>query len=205
VFSGTAFPAAGDVPGDFVPVWPQEFGGWLRRADELAWAADPRELEVAAACGHRWTSWNLAGDTVAFCKVGGRRVFVVDFDKALCLPGGLAYLSDVYVLPGMRRKGIGRGLLARTLEFLGENSFTGVVCHIPERNEPSAALFRSLGFELLGKVRFTRVLGIPAFSTRPEELLQRASQKCASSSSADSACASRSKRPGRSHPGKGSE
>jgi len=176
----------GDVPGDFAAVEPRELGEWLRQSSGLAWAVDVRELEIAAECGHRWTSWTLGGETVAFCKVGGRRVFMVDFDRPLDLPARVAYLSDVYVVSQMRRRGIGRALLAGTLGFLRENSFSGVVCHIPGSNEPSAHLFRSLGFAPLGEVRFTRVLGIPLFSTRPEKLLEKMSSKCGSPKSARS-------------------
>jgi len=166
------------VTGDFAVADPLELGRWLRRDDGLAWAADERELDVAAGCGHRWTSWSLGGRTVAFCKVGGGRVFIVDFDRAFDLPDGIAYLSDVYVMSQMRRKGIGRALLAETLRFLRSDSFVGVVCHIPRRNVASAGLFGSLGFSPLGEVRFTRVLGIQFYSTRPERLLEKMSSRC---------------------------
>jgi len=166
--------------GDFAVVDPLELGEWLRRTEDLAWAADARELEVAAACGHRWTSWAAGGRTVAFCKVGGGKVFIVDFDRVFDLPRGIAYLSDVYVMSQMRRKGIGGVLLEETLRVLRDDSFAGVVCHIPRGNEASANLFGSLGFAPLGEVRFTRVLGIPFFSPRPERLLEEMSSRCGS-------------------------
>jgi ribosomal protein S18 acetylase RimI-like enzyme len=165
---------------DFAVVDPLELAGWLRHTEGLAWAADERELEVAAACGHRWTSWAPGGRTAAFCKVGGGRVFIVDFDRAFGLPSRIAYISDVYVMSRMRRKGIGRALLEETLRFLIDDSFTGVACHIPRSNAASARLFGSLGFAPLGEVRFTRVLGIPFFSTRPERLLEKMASGCGS-------------------------
>ena len=169
-----------EAAGDFAVVDPQELAGWLRRTEGLAWAADERELAVAAACGHRWTSWGTGGRPAAFCKVGGGRVFIVDFDRAFGLPSGIAYISDVYVMSQMRRKGIGWALLEETLRFLRDDSFAGVVCHIPRSNAASARLFGSLGFAPLGEVRFTRVLGIPFFSTRPERLLEKMSSGCGS-------------------------
>ncbi len=171
---------AGGVAGDFSVADPRALGEWLRQSGGLAWAADERELDVAEEFGHRWTSWMLAGRTVGFCKVGGGRVFIVDFDRALVLPDGIAYLSDVYVTSQMRRRGIGRALLVETLRFLGSQAFEGVVCHIPKSNAASARLFGSLGFVPLGEVRFTRVLGIPMFSARPETLLQEMHSRCGS-------------------------
>jgi GNAT superfamily N-acetyltransferase len=138
---------------------------------------------VAVRYDHRWTLWALGGETVAFCKVGGGRVFIVDFDRAFDLPERVAYLSDVYVTPLMRRKGIGRALLAETLSFLANESFAGVVCHIPRSNAASASLFGSLGFVPLGEVRFTRVLGLQLFSTRPERLLEKVAPTPGSSGS----------------------
>ena len=172
-----------EAAGDFSVVDPHELAVWLRRTEGLAWAADERELEVAAACGHRWTSWACGGRTAAFCKVGGGRVFIVDFDAAFELPGRIAYLSDVYVMSQMRRKGTGRALLEETLRFLKDNSFDGIVCHIPRGNAASARLFGSLGFRPLGEVRFTRVLGIRFFSTRPEKLLEKMSLECGAAES----------------------
>ncbi|MBN1503767.1 MAG: GNAT family N-acetyltransferase [Candidatus Eisenbacteria bacterium] len=163
--------------GDFAVADPLELGGWLRESAGLAWAADDRELEVAVSCGHKWTLWRLDGETVAFCKVGGGSVFIVDFDRAFDLPVGLIYLSDVYVMSRMRGKGIGRALLAATMRFLADNSFTGVVCHIPRKNVASAGLFGSLGFVRLGEVRFVRVFGMPFYSTRPERLLEELSSR----------------------------
>ena len=172
--------AVGATTGDFAVADPRELAEWLRRSGGLAWAADERELDVAVECGHRWTLWAPGGQTVAFCKVGGGRVFIVDFDRALDLPGRIAYLSDLYVTPQMRRKGIGTALLVETLQFLRNESSAGVVCHIPRSNTASAGLFGSLGFVPLGQVRFTRILGIQLFSTRPERLLERMSSTCGS-------------------------
>lgn len=162
-----------NVPGSLVTIEPMELAQWLWSTNDLAWAADTRELEVASRHSHSWISWRIDSEIVAFCKVGGSRVFVEDFDRALDLPGGIALISDVYVTAHMRRKGIARELLLATMSHLKEKSFCGVACHIPASNEPSIRLFKSVGFESLGKIRFTRLLGMPIFSRRPEDLLKR--------------------------------
>jgi ribosomal protein S18 acetylase RimI-like enzyme len=163
--------ASAPVPGSFSPVTPQELAKWVWDRRDLAWAVDPRELESASRLKHQWACWKLDGEIVAFCKVGGRRVFIVDFEKLVSLPKNLAFLSDVYVLPHARRKGIGRQLLVATMNSLRQDSFCVLSCHIPSSNQASIRLFSSLGFRSFGKIRFIRILGLPIFSMKPEVML----------------------------------
>ncbi|KPJ59720.1 MAG: hypothetical protein AMJ46_10240 [Latescibacteria bacterium DG_63] len=163
------------VPGTFSPIEPDELAGWLLESEELAWAADPRELRVASRLKHDWTCWRLCGQIVAFCKIGHGRVFIVDFERTVSLPERVSFLSDVYVLEAMRRKGIARELLLATMDLLRVKSVVAIGCHIPSGNRPSIRLFTSLGFRPFGEVRFTRILGLPFFSTRPEAILRRMS------------------------------
>jgi len=160
-----------ETPGSFSPILPEELARWLRDRDDLAWAADPRELEIASSLKHPWTCWRDGSDIVAFCKTGGGQVFIVDFERVLVLPERLAFLSDVYVLPGARRKGVGRRLLLASMSLLKERSFSVLSCHIPARNRASVKLFSSLGFQPFGKIRFVRIMGASTFSTRPELML----------------------------------
>lgn len=160
-----------ETHGSFSCIAPQELARWLRERNDLTWAADTRELEIASSLKHPWTCWRLGGEIVAFCKIGGGQVFIVDFERALVLPEKLAFLSDVYVLPSARRKGIGRQLLLATMSFLKELSFSVLSCHIPARNQASVKLFSSLGFRPFGKIRFVRIVGVSTFSTKPELML----------------------------------
>jgi len=161
------------VVGEVSVVEPVELAAWLRSKKQLAWAADERELAVAEKHAHHWTKWTLQGETVAFCKVGGGRVFLVDFDRTLDLPEALSFLSDVYVVSHMRGKGIGRELLLKTMGTLIDSSFTRMACHIPSSNKVSLRLFESVGFRAYGKIRFTRIAGVAAYSVRPERMLEK--------------------------------
>jgi ribosomal protein S18 acetylase RimI-like enzyme len=162
-----------DVPGTFASIEPEELARWLLASEEVAWAADPRELEIASQLEHVWTCWRVCGEIAGFCKIGHARVFVVDFEREVPLPERLSLLSDVYVLEEMRRKGIARELLIATMEVLRRSSFAAMGCHIPQDNRASIRLFESLGFHSFGEIRFTRVLGVPFFSVRPESVLER--------------------------------
>ena len=164
-------PERAPVPGSFSRVAPQVLAEWLWRRRGLSWAADPRELEIASPLEHPWTCWRLANEIVAFCKLGGGRVFIEDFERAVSLPKGLVFLSDIYVLSEARRKGIGRALLVATMNSLKQQSFSVLSCHIPATNHASAGLFGSLGFRSYGRVQFLRILGLPMFSIKPEQML----------------------------------
>jgi ribosomal protein S18 acetylase RimI-like enzyme len=166
-------PRDAQVLGSFSPVVPEELAQWLKERKDLAWAGDSRELEIASRLRHPWTCWKLGREIVAFCKVGGGQVFIVDFERVLSLPEKLAFMSDVYVLPHARKQGIARELLLATMNSLREHSFSIVSCHIPAGNRASTRLFSSLGFRPFHKIRFTRILGVQIFSTKPEEVLRK--------------------------------
>jgi len=159
--------------GTFALMDPVGLAQALESRKELSWAVDPRELETSASLGHRWTCWKLKGEMVAFCKVGRGKVFIVDFERSVTLPEGLAFVSDVYVFPEFRRKGLARQLLVGTTNWLGQHSVSVVSCHIPLSNVASTKLFISLGFRTFGQIHFLRILGVPIYSFRPEDMLEK--------------------------------
>jgi ribosomal protein S18 acetylase RimI-like enzyme len=165
-----------EVPGTFSPIEPDELARWLLESKELEWAADPRELRVASRRRHGWTCWRLCGEIAAFCKIGHGSVFIVDFEREVSVPERVSFLSDVYVVKAMRRRGIARRLLLDTMDLLRVKSFVAMGSHVPADNLTSIRLFNSLGFRPFGEVRFTRVMGLPLFSTRPETVLKRMSE-----------------------------
>ncbi len=58
-------------------------------------------------------------------------------------------VSEVFVLPELRGKGIGRALLAALCGALSRRGAEVLRAPVPVRNEPSVARFRALGFEPL--------------------------------------------------------
>jgi ribosomal protein S18 acetylase RimI-like enzyme len=57
------------------------------------------------------------------------------------------WLEDVFVEPEQRRAGVGRELMAASLERARERGCARVQLDVNERNEAALALYRSLGFE----------------------------------------------------------
>lgn len=56
------------------------------------------------------------------------------------------YVDDIFVEPPLRRKGVGRLLLASGIEWLGERGASAIEASIAPRNDASMALFRKAGF-----------------------------------------------------------
>ncbi|HEY6272674.1 MAG TPA: GNAT family N-acetyltransferase [Terriglobales bacterium] len=60
------------------------------------------------------------------------------------------YLEDLFVIPEMRGKGIGKALLERVAEIAVEEKCYGIRWMVLEWNEPAIKFYESLGAETLG-------------------------------------------------------
>lgn len=60
------------------------------------------------------------------------------------------YLEDLFVIPEMRGKGIGKALLRRVAEIAVEENCYGIRWMVLEWNEPAIKFYESLGAETLG-------------------------------------------------------
>jgi GNAT superfamily N-acetyltransferase len=60
------------------------------------------------------------------------------------------YLEDLFVLPEMRGKGIGKALLQRLAQIVLEEDCYGLRWMVLEWNDPALKFYESLGAELLG-------------------------------------------------------
>jgi GNAT superfamily N-acetyltransferase len=61
------------------------------------------------------------------------------------------YLEDLFVLPEMRGKGIGKALLKHLAEIALHENCYGIRWMVLEWNEPAVKFYESLGAELLGE------------------------------------------------------
>lgn len=57
-----------------------------------------------------------------------------------------AYLQELYVVPGLRSRGIGRALLEATMEAAREAGATGIDLNTGESDTAARALYESAGF-----------------------------------------------------------
>lgn len=61
--------------------------------------------------------------------------------------------NSVYVNKDLRRRGIGRKLLAELVKLAGENDFHTIIARIAEGNETSIKMHSELGFEIIGVMK----------------------------------------------------
>jgi len=81
------------------------------------------------------------------------------------------YLEDLFVLPEMRGKGIGKALLEHLAQIAVQESCYGIRWMVLEWNEPAIKFYEALGAEMLGDWE-TMLLRGPAL-----ERLARATEK----------------------------
>jgi streptothricin acetyltransferase len=66
----------------------------------------------------------------------------------------LAYIEDISILSTFRRKGIGRALVGRALEWARESQLPGVMLETQNNNVGACLLYESCGFTLGGFDRY---------------------------------------------------
>lgn len=69
-----------------------------------------------------------------------------------------AFLTEVYVVPGRRRTGLGRQLIDEVLRAAKDNGADAVHLGVYADNEPAVALYRGAGFTKIPRDFYTRRL-----------------------------------------------
>jgi ribosomal protein S18 acetylase RimI-like enzyme len=77
-----------------------------------------------------------------------------------------AVFLDLLVDPSHRRKGVGRFLIAWGLRALTALGYSTARLWVTEANEPASSLYRSVGFEVVGRTRIFRY-SVPAPGAAP--------------------------------------
>ncbi len=93
---------------------------------------------------------------VARVKPEGEALGVVlaNFNWSLKFAGRALWIEELYVAPQARRRGIGRLLVERVLDYAEEEGIRGIDLEAYRGNTPASILYRSLGFYRLGRERF---------------------------------------------------
>ena len=103
---------------------------------------------------------------------GGRAVgfalFFTTFSTFLCKPG--LYLEDLFVEPGERGHGIGKGLLKSLAALAVERGCGRFEWRVLDWNEPSIAFYRSLGAVAMDEWTVYRLVGdaLAALAEHPQ-------------------------------------
>jgi GNAT superfamily N-acetyltransferase len=87
----------------------------------------------------------------------GYAIFFRTFSTFLALPG--IYLEDIYVQPGHRGKGLGKGMLREIARLAVARGYGRVEWSVLDWNAPSIAFYKSLGALPLEEWTMFRVTG----------------------------------------------
>ena len=84
--------------------------------------------------------------TVLLAGAGPDGLSLLRLRPALWSKGLEAYLQELYVVPHLRGQGIGRALLARTIELVRERGADGIDLNTGETDTAARGLYESMGF-----------------------------------------------------------
>ena len=73
------------------------------------------------------------------------------------MPERYCYVSSVYVVPALRRRGVLRQLLDRAIDWCGHRDLAEMRLHSVGERESASAAWDALGFEVVEQVRVRRV------------------------------------------------
>lgn len=86
-------------------------------------------------------------------------VIVANFNWSLKFAGRSLWIEELYVTPDERRRGLGRALVDRVVEYAKNHEIEGIDLEAYQGNTPASVLYRTAGFHRLGRERFYRRIG----------------------------------------------
>jgi ribosomal protein S18 acetylase RimI-like enzyme len=84
--------------------------------------------------------------TVLLAGEGPDGLSLFRFRPGIWSAGDECYLQELYVVPALRGRGIGRALLEATIEFARERGADGIDLNTGETDTAARALYESMGF-----------------------------------------------------------
>lgn len=121
---------------------PREVEGLLPPGDTIAGAYLGYLLERGRACDGALLVAEVGGQVAGMINIWAR----IRPDSPDEHPSPYAYVSDLVVLPGFRRAGLGRRLLEAAEEYARRRGTRRLRIGVLPGNEPARGLYRSFGF-----------------------------------------------------------
>lgn len=90
-------------------------------------------------------------------------VLLANLNYSLKFAGRSLWIEELYVTPSARRRSLGRLLVEHLLDWAEDNEIRGVDLEAYQGNTPASVLYRSLGFNRLGRERFYYRIGNDEF------------------------------------------
>jgi len=68
---------------------------------------------------------------------------------AILIADGVAQITQICVMPGYQHNGMGRAMMAASIEALRKKGFRGLTLTVTSANVPAVRLYESLGFQTM--------------------------------------------------------
>jgi GNAT superfamily N-acetyltransferase len=132
----------------------------LAEYEQLAHACVATEEDL---CAQLFGSNPVAYTVIAYTgdEPAGFALYFFNFSTFLARPG--LYLEDLYVKPALRKRGIGRALLAYLARLASEHGCGRMEWSVLNWNEPAIRVYRGIGAQPLADWTVMRLTG-PAIS-----------------------------------------
>lgn len=107
------------------------------------------------------TQLESGNETTFLAEHGGQAVGILRVVESAAspflMPERYCYVSSVYVVPALRRRGVLRQLLDRAIDWCGHRGLGEMRLHSVGERESASAAWDALGFEVVEQVRIRRV------------------------------------------------
>lgn len=107
------------------------------------------------------TQLESGNETTFLAERGGQAVGILRVVEAAAspflMPERYCYVSSVYVMPAMRRRGVLRQLLDRAIDWCGHRGLGEMRLHSVGERESASAAWDALGFDVVEQVRVRRL------------------------------------------------
>ena len=153
---------------------PNEVIQWCRELKPwFGWVCNEHELKAIAEFGHLLPLFQVDGVNAGYMKIAFHQVYLTDFKRRIALPPDTAFAYEIFVHPTFRDRGIATALVKQSLNYLQQQNYQFVWCHIPSWNQASIQTFLKCNFSRMGYNRYFRLFRWHAHTHSPVKMLAR--------------------------------
>jgi len=137
---------------------------WFKKnKSRFPWIYFEKEISAALKYDHIFLVMQFENNIIGYVKIGRDHCYIHDFDKLIQFEPGNAFIYDTFILPEYRGKNLALFAINQTCQYLREQGFKKIICHIEQWNTPSIKTFGKGGFRTTGTIRFIRLAHVPLF------------------------------------------
>lgn len=134
---------------------------------------DRNEISKMKDRGHLFVGVMDQNEIMGYLKIGWDTVYVLDYDTDIQLPEGDYFILDFYISPEGRGRGGGAFALTALALEMKQRGFKRGVMHVRIDKIPMLKSGASTGYQEIGRVDYTSLLGMRLFRPYPGKFIFR--------------------------------